>query len=62
MECQAEARERLAASQVAIAAGATAVAHAAAGKHSKHWESLLQLKAKVDEIRDSVAKKAEKTR
>lgn len=53
---------RLGASQAAIKAGAAAVAEAAADQHARHLQSLLTLKTKVDEVREAVAKKAEKTR
>lgn len=62
MQCQSLARERLSASQAAIKLGAAAAAEAVAGQHARHLQSLMQLKAKVDEVRQCTAKSAEKAR
>lgn len=62
IQCQTVARERLAGSLTAIKSGAGAAAEAAAGQHARHMESLLQLKAKVDEVREATSKNAEKAR
>lgn len=61
-QCQSLARGRLSASQAAIKSAAAAAAEAVAGQHSRHLESLMQLKAKVDEVRQCTAKNAEKAR
>jgi hypothetical protein len=61
-QSQALAIGRLSASQATIKAGAAAVAKAASSQHSKQLESLVQFKAKVDEVRDSISKTAKKTR
>lgn len=61
-QSQALAIGRLSASQATIKAGAAAVAQAASSHHSRQLESLVQFKAKVDEVRDSMSKNAEKTR
>lgn len=60
--CKAAALERLLEDQLAIDTEAAAVVQAAADRHDQHWESLLQLKTKVDAVRDAVARKAEKSR
>lgn len=62
VECQAGARTRLTASLKPVKAGAAAAGAAAVCQHARHMESLLQLKATVDEVREATSRNAEKAR
>lgn len=61
-QLQTQAKQRLHASLVPIQADAAALADAAAARGSQHLQPLLKLKASVDEVREGVARRAEKIR